>query len=56
MELTAGYLHFLRELQWGRVRVNAERTSGWGDEGFGYDRLQWGRVRVNAESSPVARS
>ena len=36
------------ELQWGRVRVNAERTTSPCANGCSA-RLQWGRVRVNAE-------
>jgi len=40
----------IRQLQWGRVRLNAERV----DETKRLEieqELQWGRVRLNAESS-----
>ncbi len=38
------------ELQWGRVRLNAE-TSVIGSPSPSLHALQWGRVRLNAETS-----
>src|ERR1700722_10615933 len=43
-----------KELQWGRVRMNAEGLEKGGTKDNA-SRLQWGRVRMNAEGSPRAR-
>jgi len=41
---------FTSELQWGRVRLNAERIRPPPDA-VSVRGLQWGRVRLNAESA-----
>ncbi len=45
----------LLELQWGRVRLNAERVFDFLRLRRFFVVLQWGRVRLNAERSPPAR-